>query len=252
MPTEPPPSPWLLTLADATAGEDLVGVGADLAPGTLLAAYRAGIFPMGLGVDGGRPLGWWSPDPRGVLLPGDLHVSRSLRRSRRSFEVRIDTAFHEVILACADPTRRGRWITPEVVEAYLHLHELGWAHSVEVWYQGQLAGGLYGMAIGRLFAAESMFHRKTDAGKAAVASLVDLMGASPWMIDVQWQTPHLRTLGVRQLPRAAYVEHLAGLVAEPLPDCWRAPGHVQGDQVPESDSGTGMVPTCHARKREKL
>ncbi|HLS41206.1 MAG TPA: leucyl/phenylalanyl-tRNA--protein transferase, partial [Ornithinicoccus sp.] len=138
MPLEPPPTPWDLSAEDATPGEDLVGVGADLAPGTILAAYRHGLFPMGLGQHGGPPIGWWSPDPRGVLLPGDLHVSRSLRRSLRRFEVRVDTAFEEVVAGCADPSREGRWITPAVAAAYTRLHRLGWAHSVETWQDGAL------------------------------------------------------------------------------------------------------------------
>ena len=142
---EPPPSPWHLTLDGAEPGEDVVGVGADLSPGTLLAAYRTGIFPMGLGEGGRGPLGWWSPDPRGVLELGDLRVSRSLRRSCRRLEVRVDTAFDEVVAGCADPSRSGRWITPAVARAYSELHGLGWAHSVEVFSRdGVLAGGAMG------------------------------------------------------------------------------------------------------------
>ncbi|WP_228255237.1 leucyl/phenylalanyl-tRNA--protein transferase [Ornithinimicrobium avium] len=210
----------------AAPGEDLVGVGADLAPGTILEAYRSGMFPMGLGERGGPPLGWWSPDPRGVLLPGDLHVSRSLRRSLRGFEITYDTAFADVLLACADPTRPGAWISPAVATAYLGLHETGWAHSVEVWRQGRLAGGLYGLALGRLFAAESKFHHVTDASKAAVVGLVAAMDADgpharPWLVDVQWRTEHLATLGVREVRRTAYLELLrTALTAEP-PTRWR-------------------------------
>ena len=157
----------MLSAQDADPGEDLVAVGADLEPGTILAAYRAGLFPMGLGPGGTAPLGWWSPDPRGVLLPGELHVSRSLRRSLRSFEITVDRAFDEVVAGCADPSRDGAWITPEIHAAYRALHRLGWVHSVEVWRAGELVGGLYGVAVGRLFAAESKFHRATDASKAA-------------------------------------------------------------------------------------
>lgn len=247
MPIEPPASPWLLTLAEATPGEDLVGVGADLAPGTVLSAYRASLFPMGLGVDGAPPIGWWSPDPRGVLFPGDLHVSRSLRRTRRRFEVRFDTAFDQVVDGCADPGRHGRWITPQIVEAYRVLHALGWAHSVEAWREGVLVGGLYGLAIGRLFAAESMFHREADASKAAVVALVEAMGSAPWLIDVQWQTSHLSSLGVRQVSRETYVTHLSALIDRPLPDRWRVPIPEPGPQVPESDSGNGMVHQRYAR-----
>ncbi len=217
MPVEPAPTQWLLDVGAATAGEDLVAVGADLAPGTLLAAYRQSLFPMGLGEHGGQPLGWWSPDPRGVLLPGGLHVSRSLRRSRRGFSLTHDTAFAEVVDACADPSRDGRWITPEIAAAYGELHGLGWAHSVEAWQDGELVGGLYGVATGGLFAAESMFHRATDAGKVAVWHLVELMGPSGWVVDVQWATDHLTRLGVREVGRAAYLRLLAKALAQPLP-----------------------------------
>lgn len=222
-PVEPPPSPWGLSTATARPGEDLVGVGADLAPGTLLAAYRAGLFPMGIGEGGAPPLGWWSPDPRGVLLPGHLHVSRSLRRSLRSFELTVDTAFEEVVAGCAAPSRDGAWITPDIRAAYTLLHQLGWAHSVEVWREGRLAGGLYGVAVGRLFAAESKFHRVTDASKAAVVHLVDILeeDGEPWMVDVQWWTPHLDTLGVRPVPREAYLRLAHALAGRDLPRRWR-------------------------------
>ena len=160
MPTLPPPSRYVFDVTGADEGEDLVGVGADLAPGTVLEAYARGLFPMGLGAAGASPIGWWSPDPRGILRPRDLHVSRSLRRSLRHFEIRVDTDFAGVVAGCADPSRSGRWITPEIVEAYTELHRMGWAHSVEVRQDGRLVGGLYGIAIGGLFAGESMFHRR--------------------------------------------------------------------------------------------
>lgn len=224
MPTEPPPSPWRLSARDAQPGDDLVGVGADLAPGTVLEAYRAGIFPMGVGVGGAPPLGWWSPDPRGILLPGDLRVSRSLRRSTRRFETTLDTAFAEVVAGCADPRRDGAWITPEIAEAYLELHLLGWAHSVEVWLEGELVGGLYGLAVGRLFAAESKFHRATDASKVALVRLVEVLSedGEPWALDVQWSTPHLARLGVREVGRTAYLDLVRTLSAQPVPSQWRA------------------------------
>lgn len=224
MPVEPPPTPWVLTPAGAGPGEDLVAVGGDLEPGTLLAAYRAGLFPMGLGVGGDPPLGWWSPDPRGVMLPGDLHVSRSLQRSLRRFEVSVDSAFDRVVEGCADPGRDGAWITPEIETAYRRLHELGWAHSVEVWHEGQLVGGLYGVAVGRLFAAESKFHRVTDASKAAVVALVSVLeeDGMPWLLDVQWRTDHLATLGVHEMPREDYLRRLREVRSAPLPNRWRA------------------------------
>jgi leucyl/phenylalanyl-tRNA--protein transferase len=179
-----------------------------LEPATLIAAYRQGIFPMP--VDG--ELLWWSPDPRGVLLPDRFRLSRTLRRTRRRFEIRFDTAFAGVVDGCADPRRSGGWITPEIRAAYVRLHELGWAHSVEAWDADGLAGGLYGVAIGRLFAAESMFHRATDAGKAALAALVERMGPDG-LIDVQWLTPHLASLGAIEIPREEYLLELAAATA---------------------------------------
>ena len=216
MPVEPPASPWRVTLDQVTPGEDLVGVGADLEPGTLLAAYRAGLFPMGVGADGGPPLGWWSPDPRGVLLPGRLRVSRSLRRTRRTFETRVDTAFEQVVDACADPSRDGRWITPAVARAYAELHRLGWAHSVEVYEDGELVGGVSGLLIERFFAGEAMFHHATDASKTALVGLVDRLRAiDVELFDVQWLTPHLATMGAVAIPRAEYLRRLATAITPP-------------------------------------
>lgn len=217
MPIEPPPTPWHLDVGLARPGEDLIGVGADLEPGTLLAAYRSGIFPMGLGPRGGGVMGWWSPDPRGVLFPRDLRVSRSLRRSVRTFEFRVDTAFEEVVDACAAPGRTGRWITPSIARAYGELHRLGWAHSVETWRDGELVGGLYGVAIGGLFAGESMFHRVTDASKAALVHLVGLVSPTDGLIDVQWRTDHLATLGVTEVTRTAYLRLVRDALDRSLP-----------------------------------
>ena len=168
MPTPPLPTPWDFDLDRVPPGEDLIGIGADLGVATLYEAYTIGAFPMGIGDHGGDPLGWWSPDPRGILRLGDLKVSRSLRKSLALFEVRVDTAFEQVLLACADPRRTGRWITPQIVEAYLRMHKAGWAHSIETWQEGRLVGGLYGVAIGGLFAGESMFHLVRDASKVAL------------------------------------------------------------------------------------
>ncbi len=218
---EPEPSSWALSLEGARPGEDLVAVGADLEPGTLLGAYRAGLFPMGLGRHGARPLGWWSPDPRGVLLPGGLRVSRSLRRSVRRFHVTADTAFADVVAGCADRRREGRWITRDIASAYLALHEMGWAHSIEVWRGRELAGGLYGLAIGGLFAGESMFHRATDASKVALMALVERFatdGDPRRLIDVQWSTPHLASLGVVEVPRQTYAGLLATALEAPQVD----------------------------------
>jgi leucyl/phenylalanyl-tRNA--protein transferase len=224
MPLDPGPSRYAFDIERADAGEDLVGAGADLEPATILAAYRAGAFPMGLGRHGAGPMGWWSPDPRGVLRPEDLRVSRSLRRSCARLQVTVDTAFDAVVRGCADPDREGRWITRPVTRAYTRLHALGWAHSVEVWSGDQLVGGLYGIAIGGLFAGESMFHRVTDASKVALVALRELItadGDPRRIIDVQWVTPHLASLGVREVPRAAYLGLLREALEAPLPAPWR-------------------------------
>lgn len=218
-PVEPPPGEWALGRLRPTEDEDLVAAGADLAPGTLLAAYRAGLFPMGLGDHGARPIGWWSPEPRGVLVPADFRESRSLRKARSRFEVRVDTAFPDVMRLCADPEREGRWITDEIVTAYTEMHRLGWAHSVETWLDDRLVGGLYGIAVGGLFAGESMFHLERDASKVALATLVDIVradGDGRRIIDVQWRTGHLERLGVVEWPRRRYLEALA--VALEAPD----------------------------------
>jgi leucyl/phenylalanyl-tRNA--protein transferase len=219
MPTDPPPQRWAFPDVEQADDDGMVGVGADLEPGTILAAYRRGLFPMPLGAHG--PTGWWSPDPRAVIPLDGLRVSRSLRRSRQRYEIRVDTAFAEVITACADPSRPHGWISPEIRRAYCRLHELGWAHSIEAWSadDGELAGGLYGLAIGGLFAGESMFHRRADASKVALAGLVDLLradGRTDRLLDVQWLTPHLASLGAVELPRRAYVARLAAAVELPL------------------------------------
>jgi leucyl/phenylalanyl-tRNA--protein transferase len=239
MPVQPPPPLWAFPPVDAADEDGLVGVGADLEPGTVLAAYRRGLFPMPLG--GRGPLGWWSPDPRAVIPLDGLRVSRSLRRSLRHFEIRVDTAVDEVIDACGDPSRPHGWISPEIRTAYRRLHDLGWVHSVEAWTvpaapgrdhagapddgaEGVLAGGLYGVAIGGLFAGESMFHRRTDASKAALVGLVDLLragGPEGRVLDVQWMTPHLASLGAVEVTRPEYVALVAAAVDLPLPPAFR-------------------------------
>ncbi|WP_353950335.1 leucyl/phenylalanyl-tRNA--protein transferase [Knoellia sp. S7-12] len=219
-PVEPPPSEWALGHLRPTDDEDLVAAGADLEPGTLLVAYRAGLFPMGLGDHGARPIGWWSPEPRGILVPGGFRERRSLKKARARFEIRVDTAFTDVMERCADPDREGRWITDEIIAAYTELHRLGWAHSVETWRDGVLVGGLYGIAIGGLFAGESMFHSERDASKVALAALVDIVHADDdprRLIDVQWSTEHLERLGVTEWPRERYLAALgAALQAPPV------------------------------------
>lgn len=214
-PVEPPPSRWLLPTADLTDEQGFVGIGADLEPGTLLAAYRSGLFPMPLQR---RRLGWWSPDPRAIMPLDGLRISRSLRRSIGRFEVRRDTSFTQVMRRCGDPSRPHGWIDERFVEAYTTLHELGWAHSIETWRDGELVGGLYGVRIERFFAGESMFHDPrpvgTDASKAALAATVQwLRDTGAELFDVQWSTPHLRSMGVVDIPRTEYLERLERAVS---------------------------------------
>jgi leucyl/phenylalanyl-tRNA---protein transferase len=217
VPFEPPPSRWDFGDPQEWPEHDLVGVGADLEPGTLLAAYRRGLFPMPSGAPG--QVAWFSPVTRGVLPLDAMRVTRSLLRSARDVEVRVDSAYDQVVQACADPRRPGGWIDDDIRAAYLRLHELGWAHSVEVWEDGELAGGLYGVAIGGLFAGESMFFRRRDASKVALLGLVSMLreAGGVRVLDVQWRTPHLASLGVVELPRAAYLAQLGEVLATPLP-----------------------------------
>ncbi len=200
--------------------EDFIGAGNDLSVGTILAAYRHGLFPMPIDHPE-APVGWWSPQWRGILPLGGLRVSKSLAKSRRTFDIRIDTAFEEVLDACADPSRDGSWIDADIRTAYLELHEGGYAHSVEAWRDGKLAGGLYGVAIGGLFAGESMFHHERDASKVALMGLVELLseGEVPELrlLDTQWQTPHLATLGVVEIARDDYLRRLRVALELPLP-----------------------------------
>jgi leucyl/phenylalanyl-tRNA--protein transferase len=196
--------------------DDLIAIGGDLEPSTIIAGYRRGVFPMVLDASDRDPLlGWWSPDPRGILPLDRLRVTQSMRRSARRFDVRVDTCFPAVIRACADPARENGWITEEFIGAYTRLHELGWAHSVEVFdRQGALAGGLYGIRAGRLFAGESMFYRQRDASKVALMSLVRLMLESDMLLlDVQWCTDHLGSLGAIAVSRSDYLGMVARAVS---------------------------------------
>lgn len=202
--------------ADGAGPEGLVAVGGLLEPDWLRDAYRHGIFPWPSG-DGG-PMLWWSPDPRAVIELDGFHVSKSLRKTLRSgrFTVTADRAFAEVMRGCATaPNRRdGTWITPEMHQAYCRLHTLGDAHSVEAWADGQLAGGVYGVALGAAFAAESMFHYQTDASKVALAHLVAHLRARGFeLLDIQQWTPHTGRLGATEVRRAAYLRRLARAAA---------------------------------------
>ncbi|NNE74197.1 MAG: leucyl/phenylalanyl-tRNA--protein transferase [Acidimicrobiales bacterium] len=196
-------------LADADA-DGPVAIGADLEPGTLLDAYRRGLFPMPLGDSG--TLGWFSPDPRAILEFENLHISRSLRRALRRYRHTINQEFAAVIQACGHPRRAHGWIDPAMLDAYTRLHEMGWAESIEIWDDEELTGGLYGVRIGRFFAGESMFHVGRDASKVALVRMVEYLGGEGLtFMDVQWQTPHLASLGVTEIPRSDYLQRLAAL-----------------------------------------
>ncbi len=189
----------------------LLAAGGSLAPEWLLAAYPQGIFPW---FNHDEPILWWSPDPRMVVVPGEQRISRSLLRTLRTgrFELRCDTCFADVVAACAAPRAPGvgTWIVPSIQQAYLRLHELGWAHSIEAWEDGELVGGLYGVAIGRVFFGESMFHRRSDASKVAFAHLARTLEREKFaVIDCEMTTAHLASLGGREIPRADFVAGLA-------------------------------------------
>lgn len=196
--------------------QDLIAFSDDLDAGLTLEAYRAGVFPMPLH-RGAFPgvIGWWSPRHRGIVLPGGLRVTRSLRQSVRRYRLTADMAFDEVLQRCGDPLRPDGWIDAGIRAVYTQLHETGYVHSVEAWTpQGDLAGGLYGVSLGGLFAGESMFHDAQvgrDASKVALTGLVQLLTASAHparLIDVQWATPHLRSLGAQEVPRTDYLRRL--------------------------------------------
>lgn len=206
-------SRWRFPLLPDMPEGDLVTVGGDLEPSTVVQAYRRGIFPMELSAAPGV-LGWWSPDPRGILPLDGLRVTRSMRQSAKHYEVRVDTCFIDVLRGCADPRREHGWINDDFVAAYSALHDLGWAHSIEVFDRdGALTGGLYGIRIGGLFAGESMFHVGRDASKVALMALVSLMRSSGMpLLDVQWCTDHLTSLGAIAIPRPEYFARLADAV----------------------------------------
>ena len=192
----------------------LLAVGGDLSPQRLIEAYRHGIFPW---FSEGEPILWWSPDPRMVLFPGELKISRSLRKTLKkdNYEIRVDSAFSEVMQACAQPRNgcAGTWIHAEMISAYAALYEMGLAHSVEVWIGGELMGGLYGVAQGKVFFGESMFSRVSDASKIAFVHLVKQLERRGFrMIDCQMKTVHLASLGGREIPRKEFSQKLKELV----------------------------------------
>ena len=192
----------------------LLAAGGELTPARLLDAYRHGVFPW---FSPGQPILWWSPDPRMVMHPEEFRLSRSLARVIRNggFEVRLDTAFETVMRACAAPRpgQDGTWIQEDMIEAYCALHELGYAHSFEAWLDGELVGGLYGVAVGRMFYGESMFSRTSNASKVALAHLVRQLERWDFpLIDCQMNTAHLASLGARDIPRAEFVEQVQELV----------------------------------------
>ena len=205
-----PPRSRIVFPDPRTIEGDVVAVGTDFRPGTLLHAYRQGIFPWPQSPD---LVGWFSPDPRAIFRLEDTpHWSRSLRRTMRKhgLEVTLDEAFPEVIRACGDERAGGTWILPELVDGYVALHDLGWAHSVEVWEKGRLVGGIYGITVGGLFAGESMFHRRTDASKIAFVSMVERLQKGGFtLFDVQVMNDHLASLGCAEISRADYLERLS-------------------------------------------
>ena len=209
----------------------LLCAGGDLTAERLVEAYSHGIFPW---FSEGDPILWWSPDPRMVLFPEELKVSRSLRKAvaRGVYETRYDTAFRRVMEACAEPRdgQAGTWIVPEMIEAYTELHRRGIAHSVESWRGGELVGGLYGVALGHAFFGESMFSRATDASKVALVKLVErLRAAGCRVIDCQQATGHLASLGAREIPRAAFAQLLRESIQyPPIGDLWSRPKEPPG------------------------
>ncbi len=214
----------------------LLAAGGDLSPERLLDAYRHGIFPW---FNEDDPILWWSPNPRMVLFPAEFKTSNSLRKTLRNgnYEVRTDTAFEQVMRACAAPRngQAGTWIQEEMIAAYCVLHRMGYAHSVETWMDGELVGGLYGMAIGSMFYGESMFSRKTNASKIALAHLARQLerhgfgpstGLRTGMIDCQMNTPHLASLGAREIPRDEFIRRLQELIHCPPINPWQIDPHL--------------------------
>lgn len=209
----------------------LLAIGGDLSGERVLSAYRRGIFPW---FSPGQPILWWSPAPRMVLFPDELHCSRSLRRSlrNRGYQVSINQAFEDVIRACAEPRRphEGTWLLPEMIESYVALNLAGHAHSIEVWLDDDLVGGLYGIAIGQIFFGESMFSRRTDASKVALSRLSEIALSHPFqLIDCQIHTGHLASLGAREIAREAFQQTLNTAVALPAAELGTQPARPAAD-----------------------
>lgn len=208
--------------------DDVIAVGADLEPATLVAAYSQGLFPMHLPDNG--PLGWWSPGTRGVL--DNMVISRSLVRSINRYTTTVDADFERIITTCADLPRPHGWITDEIRAAYVQLHRLGFAHSIETWFEGELVGGVYGVSIGGFFAGESMFHLRSDGSKVALARLHQIMKTVEGsLFDVQWSTPHLASLGVIEIDRMIYLARLKSALAQPVPSELTRPDTIVQDGI---------------------
>ena len=221
----PPDTPFPDPVRAETDPNGLLAVGGDLSPKRLLQAYRAGVFPW---FSDGQPILWWSPNPRMVLFPSHLKVSRSLRKTLRRghYQVSVDQAFEQVIHACAAPRRDtdGTWLLPHMIDAYTRLYQLGLAHSVETWQDGELVGGLYGVALGRAFFGESMFSLADDASKVALVQLAELTGKAGFaFIDCQVHTDHLQRQGAEEIPRPRFLQLLRQAQLEPDLGEWALP-----------------------------
>jgi leucyl/phenylalanyl-tRNA--protein transferase len=211
MPTPLEASVWDFPTLEQMPQDDLVILGADLKPETVIDSYQHGIFPMHIEVANKRQIGWWSPQQRGILPLNKINISKSLQKSMKKFHVSFDQAFDQVIDGCGDDKRPQGWINKEIKIAYKKLFELGYVHSVEVWNKNdELVGGLYGVEVKGLFAGESMFHKETDASKTAMVYLVNKLNEAGGerIFDVQWQTPHLKSMGVIEIPRKKYLSLL--------------------------------------------
>ena len=211
MPTPLDASVWDFPTPEQMPKDDLVTLGADLKPETLIDSYKHGIFPMHIQIENKREIGWWSPQQRGILPLNKINVSSSLKKSMKKYFVTFDQDFDAVIEGCGDDKRPKGWINKDIKTAYKKLFDLGYVHSVEVWNKkDELVGGLYGVEVNGLFAGESMFHKQTDASKTAMVYLVNQLreAGGERIFDVQWQTPHLKSMGVVKISRAKYISLL--------------------------------------------